>query len=390
MATGGPNLPVPGAARRTRRRAFAGRSGRGAGRRRPRRARARLQHGLPPVGAARRSAASTPCYTSAGDDVDVCWKLLDRGGEIAFSPAAQVRHHRRDTVRGYLRSSAATAARAHGGRRITRTASTGSGRALVGRLRRAAHAASRPAPVVYHGPMGVAPFQTELLDRAAATTMWAGALVPLLVLAGVVALPFALMTPWALVLPAAVLVLLCAYAACVAIATPVSMSEPSPWRLRTLVGVLHLLQPLARMWGRLRGRPLPSRERPERPWTGNREEWLLAIYRDLSAHWCALRRGSPHSSWDIEVSVGPVLRCRIHTAVRWEWDPVARRTWALRRPAVAALGLALLALLVTPAIGAVVTAVLLASASVEAVVLTRLSRDAVTHTTRAAQDGEQR
>ena len=42
-------------------------------------------------------------YTSAGDDVDVCWKLLDRGGEIAFAPAAQVRHHRRRTVGAYLR-----------------------------------------------------------------------------------------------------------------------------------------------------------------------------------------------------------------------------------------------------------------------------------------------
>jgi hypothetical protein len=160
-------------------------------------------------------------------------------------------------------------------------------------------------PVVYHGPMGVAPFQKEQRDRSAATMMWAGALIPLLVAAGVVALPFAFVTTWALVLPAAVLVLLCGYAACVATATPVSVSEPSPWRLRTLVGVLHLLQPLARMWGRLRGRPLPSRDVPERPWTGNREEWLLAIYRDLSAHWCAVRRGSPHSSWDIEVRVGP-------------------------------------------------------------------------------------
>jgi hypothetical protein len=76
--------------------------------------------------------------------------------------------------------------------------------------------------------------------------------------------------------------------------------------------------------------------------------------------------------------------------VRWEWDPVARRTWALRRPAAAALALAVLALIVTPTVGVVVTAALLGSASVEAVVLARLSRDAVTHTTPAAQDGEQR
>src|SRR5207302_6857982 len=35
--------------------------------------------------------------------VDVCWKLLDRGDVIAFSPAAIVWHHRRRTLKGYLR-----------------------------------------------------------------------------------------------------------------------------------------------------------------------------------------------------------------------------------------------------------------------------------------------
>ncbi len=42
-------------------------------------------------------------YTAAGDDVDVCWKLLDAGHEIRFSAAAQVFHRRRGTVGGYLR-----------------------------------------------------------------------------------------------------------------------------------------------------------------------------------------------------------------------------------------------------------------------------------------------
>ena len=47
--------------------------------------------------------AFNPEFTSAGDDVDVCWKILDSGREIGFTPAAQVIHRRRDTVRGYLR-----------------------------------------------------------------------------------------------------------------------------------------------------------------------------------------------------------------------------------------------------------------------------------------------
>jgi len=44
-----------------------------------------------------------PVYTAAGDDVDLCWKVLDRGWEIGFHPAALVWHHRRPDAAGYLR-----------------------------------------------------------------------------------------------------------------------------------------------------------------------------------------------------------------------------------------------------------------------------------------------
>jgi GT2 family glycosyltransferase len=42
-----------------------------------------------------------PVYRKAGDDVDVCWKLLDLGYEIAFAPSAVVWHHRRFTTGAY-------------------------------------------------------------------------------------------------------------------------------------------------------------------------------------------------------------------------------------------------------------------------------------------------
>ncbi|MEM6885071.1 MAG: glycosyltransferase, partial [Verrucomicrobiota bacterium] len=43
-----------------------------------------------------------PLYRKAGDDVDVCWKLLDLGYGIAFSPSAVVWHHRRFNVKTYF------------------------------------------------------------------------------------------------------------------------------------------------------------------------------------------------------------------------------------------------------------------------------------------------
>jgi GT2 family glycosyltransferase len=42
-------------------------------------------------------------FRAAGDDVDYCWRILGAHETIGYSPGAMVWHHRRDTVRGYLR-----------------------------------------------------------------------------------------------------------------------------------------------------------------------------------------------------------------------------------------------------------------------------------------------
>lgn len=44
-----------------------------------------------------------PQFRVAGDDVDVCWRLLDARVTIGYAPAALVWHHRRATVRAYLK-----------------------------------------------------------------------------------------------------------------------------------------------------------------------------------------------------------------------------------------------------------------------------------------------
>jgi glycosyltransferase involved in cell wall biosynthesis len=45
--------------------------------------------------------AFDPQFTSAGDDVDICWRLLDAGFSLGFCPAAFVWHFRRNTVKAY-------------------------------------------------------------------------------------------------------------------------------------------------------------------------------------------------------------------------------------------------------------------------------------------------
>ena len=44
-----------------------------------------------------------PIFRAAGDDVDLCWRLQNKGYTIGFSPAAVVWHYRRNTVRDYLK-----------------------------------------------------------------------------------------------------------------------------------------------------------------------------------------------------------------------------------------------------------------------------------------------
>lgn len=44
-----------------------------------------------------------PIFAAAGDDVDFCWRLQNRGHAVGFSPAATVWHYRRNTVQAYLK-----------------------------------------------------------------------------------------------------------------------------------------------------------------------------------------------------------------------------------------------------------------------------------------------
>ncbi|MDO8433958.1 MAG: glycosyltransferase [Candidatus Binatus sp.] len=45
--------------------------------------------------------AFDPQYTAAGDDVDICWRLIDAGYKLGFCPAAFVWHFRRNTIKAY-------------------------------------------------------------------------------------------------------------------------------------------------------------------------------------------------------------------------------------------------------------------------------------------------
>jgi glycosyltransferase involved in cell wall biosynthesis len=268
-----------------------------------------------------------PAYTSAGDDVDVCWKLLDQEGDIAFAPMAQVRHHRRGTVRGYLRQQLGygraerllSSRHRHRFNRLGQARWTGfiyGGPRLLRSMLR---------PVVYHGAFGMAPFQAiERRPSERALALFQAA-IPLSLPLAVAGAALSPLSNWALVVTAVALLWVLAHATAVAFAVRPYRREPHPLRIRALVAALHVAQPFVRGWGRMRGAPaVPDVPAAAPPWNGDRAAWLFHLRRDLAAQRCTVHLGLPNDRWDIQVSVGPLLSCRITTALAWRWDPVQR------------------------------------------------------------------
>jgi glycosyltransferase involved in cell wall biosynthesis len=266
-----------------------------------------------------------PVYTSAGDDVDVCWKLLDRGGEIAFAPMAQVIHHRRSSVRGYLRQQ-----RGYGRAERLLVPAHPNRFNRLGQARwsgfiygESALLPSLLRPIVYHGPMGLAPYQKVASRPARELAMWGSALVPLSPVLFASALLAGLIWPPATLLAVAVLVATLAFASAVAVSAPVDPKQRHSIASRLMVAFLHLAQPIARSWGRLRT-PLRPLQRGGPVWTGDRQDWLNQLVQETRAQHLSVRPGAETDPWDIRCAVGPLVRARVSTAVAWGWTPRAK------------------------------------------------------------------
>jgi O-antigen biosynthesis protein len=186
-----------------------------------------------------------PIYRAAGDDVDVCWKLLDRGYNIRFHPSALAWHRRRDSVRAFWRQqlgygkAEALVDRNHPekfnslGQATWRGVIYGPTSVLPGRGR------------VYSGRFGDAPFQRLYGGQNHFNPFWA--LYPILFFL----LP-ALLNPHVLAaVPAAGLAALTAIYTWRGVEIARRERLRPIWRLGPLLGLLQLLPFLARTWGRL-------------------------------------------------------------------------------------------------------------------------------------------
>ena len=102
-----------------------------------------------------------PVFHTAGDDVDICWRLRDAGYELGFAPGAFVWHHRRASICGFLKQQIGYG---HAERMLLsihphRFSKNGDARwdgfVYTGGVIRVAHDS-----LIYHGPMGQAGYQS--------------------------------------------------------------------------------------------------------------------------------------------------------------------------------------------------------------------------------------
>jgi len=316
-------------------------------------------------------AGFDPVYTAAGDDVDLCWKVLDRGWEIGFHPAAVVWHHRRPSLSAYLRQqySYGRSEALVEARHPDRFTAAGTAR-WRGRIYNSL-APSLSQQRVYRGAFGTAAYQSVYQAGGHLLDLLHQVGVPLAALTLLTA-PLALVSAW-LDLPA-----LGAVAGLLALGT-VDMAKAQPPRrlaagrlsFRARVALNHVLQPLVRCWSRARHRQgarreleipheLPAAVRrvrggvvvvvEDRP----RSELAAAIVAELRLRGMRTTRPSGWEDYDARLALSPFAYGELQTSSHPEgFVQVRIRLRPRRRVLAGAAAIAAGAALFSPALAAV-------------------------------------
>jgi GT2 family glycosyltransferase len=277
-------------------------------------------------------------FRTAGDDVDVCWRLQKAGKRLGFSPGAVVMHRRRDSVARYLRqqfgygAAEALLERKWPARYNRSGASRWTGRIYEQQLT----PGSRPRPLIRYGTWGTGLFQSICYPPPSTLTSLLRMPESLMLLAlfGVVSALGLFWGPLLMALAPLVGILAWMVAEALAHGWSAHPATPARSRLQTLerrllTSLLFVLQPCARLAGRLRNGLSPWRRRlrpgaaSPRPRTINlwSEVWrepqarIEQLQDALAARGGFVRSGGPFDRWDLEVRTGPLGGVKLRVAV---------------------------------------------------------------------------
>ena len=310
-----------------------------------------------------------PTFRIAGDDVDICWRIQERGGTLGFSPAAMVWHHRRNSVRAFWGQQRHYGAAERLLEEKWPHKHNAAGHvAWSGRIY--GHGIVRPllrAQRIYHGLWGSAPFQSRLEREP--HPVWRFAAMPEAWLAIALLLAIgalgALWAPllWALPVAGGGATLLWLRA----VRAASHALERAPVRLRALVVLLHLLQPMARLRGRLVRPTVGTSAKPDRRLPRKRrfavwsDQWrepmqrLEGLRETLVERGVSVVVGGEYDRWDLEVRAGAFAAARLVMAVEDHGSGtqyVRFRSWPRLASGAGVLALVLFALATVAALTA--------------------------------------
>lgn len=279
-----------------------------------------------------------PQFRIAGDDVDLCWRIQEAGWTIGFSPAAMVWHHRRNRIATYLRQQWNYGrAEAMLERKWPEKYNAAGHVPWAGRIYGKGLIPSMlTAPMrIYHGMWNMAPFQ-----RVYESSPGPLSCLPLMpewwMLTGALAVLSVLALDWAALV---LFVPLLAVALSVPFVQAVRggrradfADDASPTRRlmkRLTVTMLHVLQPIYRLRGRIKQGLTPWRRLPTRhfivpinkvrqvwaeEWSPP-EAWLRRFVAELQDTDVVVTFGGDYDAWDCRVRGGLHAHTRVQLAI---------------------------------------------------------------------------
>ena len=278
-------------------------------------------------------------FRAAGDDVDICWRLQERGWKIGFSPSAVVWHHRRNSVKVYWKQQQGYGkAEALLEQKWPQKYNAAGHLNWSGRLygKGLVQALSWPVSRIYHGTWGNALFQSiyqpapGLFPILPTMPEWYLVILALAGLSGLGLLwkPMVWTVPFLLAALAAPVTQAILSASKASFTTPV-VSSLGRFQLYSLTAFLYLLQPLARLRGRLDNGLTPWRRRgvaffqfprPQKDtiWSEfwqSQEKWLELLESGLREQGAVIALGGDFDRWDLEVRGGLFGAVRILMAI---------------------------------------------------------------------------
>ena len=307
-----------------------------------------------------------PRYRAAGDDVDVCWRLQENGGVIGFNPAAVVWHHCRNSVRTYWKQQLGYGkAEALLEQKWPEKYNSVGHLQWQGRIysKRLTQPVSIGKNRVYQGVWGQALFQS-LYERVPGTLLslplmpewyFMIAFLALFSFIGIWWPPLQWALPFLAISVILPVIQAVKSAKRASFPTP-SRSKEELFKKYTLTALLHLVQPLARLTGRLRFGLTPWRYRGlsrfifprsrmvtvwSETWVGP-ETRLGTVEKILKKENTPVFRGDDFNEWDLEVRGGLCGAVRTLMAIEEHGQGkqlIRFRTWPKCCPVVSAMAL---------------------------------------------------